>query len=168
MNRGTELVYSLGWNILFPRLCLFVLLPCAFCLGLPPPPAIPWLLRPGTGIDILAVCLTLFGLSAAANLSTSRYLRLAERPHSPYRYAAEWDWATRSSYFRIQITDKAAFDALLRDRRRQQLGQAFWLTLDNLLYAPPVLLAILIALVVVGIPLLIRMGWQLSAARKYG
>lgn len=171
MSRWNEMKYSLALNILFPRLCLFVLLPCLILALVPAPPTFPWLLlalQPGYVKGVLAVSLLLFGLSVTANLKVSRYLRLHQRESSPYTYAAWYDPSRRSRYFRIQVADKAAFHRLLRDLRREHPGEAIWLWLwlDDLLIAPPLLLLSLFALVFMLVPWLIRFLWGLLRSRK--
>ncbi len=168
MSRWNELIYGLGFNILLPRFCLFVLLPCLFFFYYPQPPASPWLLRPGTGIDLLTICLLYFGLSVAANLSISRYLRLHHTPDAPYHYDAASYVIGSTGYFRIRVTDTIAFRRLERTLKRDHRGQAiwFWLWVDDLVYAPPILLIFLIGLLFLLVPLLITVGWKQLTHRK--
>ena len=134
MSRWNELKYTLGLNILFPRLCLIVLMPCGLLLAVSPP-AESSLLQPNDAKVVLASCLLLFGLNVAANLSISRYLRRHQPQASPYVYKAAWDIGKRSGYFRIQVTDNKAFNRRLNEISRDQPQEAirYWLWLDNVL-----------------------------------
>jgi hypothetical protein len=171
MSRWNEIRGSLGFTILFPRFCLFVLLPCLILIVVPAPPAFPLILttlQPGYVKVVLAVSLLFFGLSVAANLSVSRYLRLHQTPSSPYAYEAKCDPSKRSSYFRIQVTDKAAFRRLLRDLSRDHPREAIrrWLLVDDLLFVPPVLVLSLFLLVFMLVPWLVKFLWDLLKGRK--
>lgn len=146
MSRWNELLWTLGFNILLPRFCLFVLLPGLLVVPTAPHlPPLPWSYR-GLPLawaeGVMAVCLLVFGASVAANLGISRYLRLQETPESPYTYAYWYEANRRSSYFRIQVSDKKAFWHLLgelrRDHPREAIGR--WLWVDDAVYAPPILL----------------------------
>ncbi len=171
MSRWNELKYSLALNILFPRFCLFVLLPCFILVFVPAPSGIPWLvfvLRPGYALGVLIGCLLLFGLEVAANLCISRYLRLHQTENSPYVYKAGWDPGRRSNYFRIHILDKPAFRVLLRDLRREYPGEAIrlWLWLDDLLLVPPLLVISAFLFVFMFVPWLVRLLWVRLKARR--
>ena len=134
MSRWNEIKYTLGLNILFPRFCLFVLIPYGLLLAVAPP-ADFGLLQPNYAKVVLAGSLLLFGLNVAANLSISRYLRRHQTQYSPYVYQAEWDIGRRSSYFRIQVTDEKAFKRLLDETSRDHPKEAIrvWLLLDDIL-----------------------------------
>jgi len=171
MSRLNEIKYSLGFNILFPRFCLFVLLPCLVLILVPAPPAFPLLLtvlQPGYVKIVLAVSLLLFGLDVAANLSVSRYLRLHQTESSPYAYEAKYAPSKRSNYFRIQVVDKMAFRRLLRDLSRDHPREAirFWLLVDDLLFVPPVLILSLFLLVFLFVPWLVKFLWDLLPGQK--
>ena len=160
MSRWNEIKYSLGLDILFPRFCLFVGLPCGILVFVPAPPAIPWLLvalYPHYVAIVIATGLLLFGLSVAANLSISRYFRLHQTEASPYVYETQYDSGRYTPYFRIWASDKDAFRVLLKDIRRQNQGKAiwFWLLLDDLLFVPPVVLLALFAVIFMFIPSLV-------------
>jgi hypothetical protein len=171
MGRWNEIKYTLGFNILFPRFCLFVFIPCSLLLAGPSPPQFPLLvavLYPAYAKVVLACSLLLFGLSVAANLSISRYLRRHQTQGSPYTYNADWDDGSRSSYFRIQVTDKEAFRRLLREIQREHPKEAirFWLLADSLVFVPPVLLLGLFALVFMLLPWLVQYLWERLTKRK--
>ena len=171
MNRWNEIKYTLGFNILFPRFCLFVFLPCLILIAVPSPPGFPLLLamlQPTYAKVVVAGSLLLFGLSVAANLSISRYLKRHQSLESPYVYKADWEYGNRSSYFRIQITDKTAFRRLLRVISRSHPTEPirFWLLADNLVLVPPVLLLGLFMAVFMLFPWLIKCLWDLVTKRK--
>ena len=171
MNRWNELKVGLGLNILLPRFCLIVLLPCALLIVVPAPPEFPLLLtvfHPGYVGIVLAASLLLFGLSVAANLSVSRYLRLHQTEGSPYVYAAGYDPTRRSNFFRIRVTDKEAFRRLRRGLSRDHPREAirFWLLVDDLVFVPPVLLLSLFAVVFLLVPWLVKLLWSRFKGRK--
>lgn len=166
MSRWNEIKYTLGFNILFPRFCLFVFIPCGLLLAGPSPPQFPLLvavLYPAYAKVVLACSLLLFGLSVAANLSISRYLRRHQVQDSPYAYSADRDYGSRSSYFRIQVTDKIAFRHLLRGIQREHPKEAirFWLLADSLVFVPLALLLGLFAIVFMLLPWLVMFFWRL-------
>ena len=157
MNRWNEIKYSLGLDILFPRFCLFVGLPCGILVVVPAPPAIPLLLLalyPHYVALVIATGLLLFGLSIAADLSISRYLRLHQTEDSPYVYKTQYASGRYTPYFRIWTSDKDAFRVLLKDIRRENQGKGiwFWLLLDDLLFVPPVVLLAVFAAIFIFIP----------------
>lgn len=159
MSRWNEIKYSLGFNILFPRFCLFVGLPCGILVLAPAPPAFPLLLLalyPHYVTLVIAAGLLLFGLSVAANLSISRYLRLHQTEASPYVYETQYEIGRYTPYFRIWASDKDAFRILLKDLRRENQGKAiwFWLLLDDLLFMPPIVILALFAAIFMFIPCL--------------
>ena len=171
MARWNEIKYTLGFNILFPRFCLFVFIPCGLLLAGPSPLGFPLLvtvLYPTYAKVVLACSVLLFGLSVAANLSVSRYLRRHQTPRSPYVYTADWDYGSRSSYFRIQIIDKEAFRRLLREISRSHPTEPirFWLLADSLVLVPPVLLLGLFMVVFMLVPWLIKLFWVWPTRRK--
>ncbi len=134
MKRWNEIKYTLVLNILFPRFCLFVLLPCGLLLAVSPGAEFSQF-QPAYAKIVLAISLLLFGLDISANLSISRYLRRHQTKDSPYIYKAAWDIARRSGYFRVQVTDSKAFSRLLNEISRNHPQEAirFWLLLDNVL-----------------------------------
>ena len=171
MNRWNELKYTLGLNILFPRFCLFVFLPCGLLLAAASPPEFPLsvaVLYPTYAKIVLAGSLLLFGLSVAANLSVSRYLRRHHTQDSPYAYKADWDWGSRSGYFRIQITDKKAFNHMLDEISRDHPKEAirFWLLMDNILFLSAGIILSLIALVFALLLWLAKYLWNMLTKRK--
>lgn len=172
MRRWNELLWTLGANILFPRFFLFVLLPGLLVVPTAPHfPPLPWSYR-GLPLvwaeGVIAVCMLVFGASVAANLGISRYLRLRETPESPYTYAYWYEQSRRSSYFRIQVSDKEAFWHLLgelrRDRPRKVIGR--WLWVDDAVYAPPILLFSLLPMLCVLVLWLVKFGGGLLTGRK--
>lgn len=168
MSRWNELKYSFAFNILLPRFCLYVALPFLILVLLPLGfPLLLSVLQSGYVKAVIGVALLLFGVSVAANLSVSRYLRLHQTPDSPYTYEAKYDPDKRSGYFRIQVADKAAFRRLLHDLRRR-FGKAIslWLWLDDLLLIPPLLVLSLFALVFMFVPWLVRFLSGLLKRRK--
>ena len=143
MSRWKELIWTLGANILFPRFCLFVLLPVLFVVPTSLP--LPWSYRglpPVWAGVVVAGSFLVFGVSVAANLGISRCLRRHEMPDSPYKYACWYEASRRSSYFRIQVFDLKAFRHLLQELRRDHPCEAigWWLCVDDFIYTPPVLL----------------------------
>ncbi len=141
MSRANELLWNLGFNILLPRFFLFVLLPGLVVAGTAPQwPPLAW------AVGVMAVCLLVFGMSVAAILNISRYLRMHETPESPYTYAYWYVSSSPNSYFRIQVSDKEAFRRLLRELRRDHPREAIgrWLWVDEAVYAPPILLMLLL------------------------
>lgn len=157
MNRWNEIKCSLGFNILLPRFCLFVGLPCLILVLVPAPPAIPPLLvalYPHYVALVITAGLLLFGLSIAANLSISRYLRLHQTGASPYVYETGYDAGRRTSFFRIQAWDTDAFRVLLKNLRRENQGKGiwFWLLLDDLLFVPPIAILALFVAIFMFIP----------------
>ncbi len=171
MNRWNEIKYTLGFNILFPRFCLFILISCGVLLVVPSPPGFPLLLavlQPLYAKVVIAGSLLLFGLSVVANLSVSRYLRHHQTPDSPYAYHADWDYGKHSNYFCIQVTDKEAFRRLLREISRNHPTEPirFWLLADDLVMVPPVLLLALFMVVFMLVPWLIKLFWDWLTKRK--
>ena len=171
MSRRNELTSGLGLNILLPRFCLFVLLPCGILIAAPAPPAFPLLLtvlHPGYAGIVLVGSLLVFGLDVAALLGISRYLRLHQTPGSPYDYEARHDPARHTRYFHIRVTDEAAFRSLRRGLSRGHPWEAirFWLLLDDLVFVPPVLLLSLFALVFLLVPWLVKSLWGRLIGRK--
>lgn len=171
MSRWNELKYSLVLVILFPRFCLFVLLPFSILFVIPSPSAFPWLiavLQPSYAKAVLACSLLLFGLSVVANLSISRYLRLHQTQSSPYTYETEYDASRRSSYFRIQVSDKTAFRRLLHDIGREHSRELIrlWLLVDDLVFVPPVLVLSLFMVVFMLLPWLVNHLWKWLHTRK--
>jgi hypothetical protein len=157
-----EIKYTLVLNILFPSFCLFVGLPCLILIMIPAPAGIVLVLSPRYVEIVVIGCLLLFGLDVAANLGISRYLRLHQTESSPYTYEAQWDWGRRSSYFRIYIKDKTAFRSLKRRLKQEHRGKAiwFWLWLDDLPMALPLLLIGLFAFVFMFLPWLAKFLWK--------
>ncbi len=171
MARWNEIKYTLGFNILFPRSCLFVFLPCLILIAVPSPPGFPLLLavlQPLYAKVVVAGSLLLFGLSIAANLSVSRYLRRHQSPGSSYVYKTDWDYCKHSNYFRIQIIDKEAFRHLLREISRNHPTEPirFWLLADDLVLVPPVLLLVLFMVVFMLVPFLLKCLWDWLTRRK--
>ena len=170
--RWDKLKGGFGLNILLPRFCLFVLLPCGILIAAPAPPAFPLLLtvlHPGYVGIVLAGSLLVFGLDVAALLGITRYLRVHQTPGSPYAYEAPHDPDRHTRYFRIRVTDKAAFRHLLRGLSRDHPRQAirFWLLLDDLVFVPPVLLLSLFAAVFLLVPWLVKFLWGRLKGRKW-
>lgn len=175
MRRWNELLWTLGFNILLPRFFLFVLLPGFLVVPTAPHwPPLPWSYR-GLPLawaeGVIAVCLLVFGVSVAANLGISRYLRLHETPEAPYTYAYWYDWyeqSRRSSYFRIQVSDKKAFWHLLgelrRDHPREAIGR--WLWVNEAVYAPPILLLSLLPTAFALVLWLVKFVGGLLTGRK--
>ncbi len=141
MERWKELSHSCGFNILFPRVCLYGIVPCLLLFG---PGNIAWIAYWSSAFDL--TILTLFGslflLNVAANLAVSRYLRLHQTALSPYEYVWEYDFFKYTPYFRIQIKDRLAFHRLLESLRNEHKGQMIWLWLwlDDLFLVPAFLM----------------------------
>ena len=157
MSRWNEIKYSLGLDILFPRFCLFVGLPCGILILVPAPPAFPLLLLalyPHYVALVIASGLLLFGLSVAGNLSISRYLRLHQTEASPYVYQTQYNIGRYTPYFRIWASDKDTFRTLLKKLRRENPGKAirFWLLLDDWLFVPPIVILTLFIAIFMLIP----------------
>ncbi len=171
MNRWNEIRYTLGFNILFPRFCLFVLVPCGALLVVPSPPDFPLLLavlQPLYAKVVVAGSLLLFGLSVAANLSVSRYLRRHQQAGSSYVYETRYAAGEYTPFFRVQVLDKEAFRHLLREISRNHPTEPirFWLLADDLVLVPPVLLLGLFMVVFVLVPPLIKLFWNWLTRRK--
>ena len=171
MSRWNELKYTLGLNILFPRFCLFVLIPWGLLFAVPSPPEFTLLvavLHPLYAKVVLASSLLLFGLNVAANLGISRYLRLHQAQDSPYAYKAEWDCYNRSGYFRIQIGDRTAFNQMLKGISRDHPTEAirYWLLLDHILFLSAAAALALISLASVLLPWRAKYLWDLVTRRK--
>ena len=165
MNRWNELKYTLGLNILFPRFCLFIMIPCGLLLAGPSPPGFPLLvavLYPTYAKVVLASSLLLFGLSIAANLSVSRYLRRHHTQDSSYAYNAKWDWGSHSGYFRIQVTDKKAFNHMLDEISRDHPTEPirFWLLMNTILFVSAGVAIALIPLAIMLLPWLAKYLWD--------
>ncbi|MGI4789046.1 MAG: hypothetical protein ACRYFS_09375 [Janthinobacterium lividum] len=170
MVRWNEIKYTLVFNILFPRFFLFILIPCGLLFAASSPPSFPLLvavLYPTYAKIVLAASLLLFGLSIAANLSISRYLRRHHTQDSPYDYQANWESGSRSSYFRIQIKDKKAFNRMLDEISRNHPKEAirFWLLLDTVLFMSAGA-ALALVLLVLMLPWLAKYLWDKLTARK--
>lgn len=151
MSRRNELFWNMGFNVLMPRFCLFVLLPGLVAAATAPHwPPLAW------AEGMIVGCLLVFGVSVAANLGISRYLRIHETPESPYTYAYWYVSSRRNSYFRIQVSDKKAFWRLLRELRRDHPREAVgqWLSVEEVLYTPPILLVSLLPLLLTALVML--------------
>ena len=163
MSRWNELMWTLVFDILLARLCLFVLLPGLVLLAV---------LGRSHGVWMaggLSVCFLVFGVSVAANLSISRYLRFHETPQSPYTYAYWYDAGRSSRYFRIQVSDKEALRRLLRELRRDHPREAVgrWLWVDEAVYAPPILLVLLVSALFGALGVLVQFaGRKLHPAER--
>lgn len=161
MKRWNEIKYTLGLNILFPRFCLFVLIPYGLLLAVSPPAEFS-LLQPTYAKAVLASSLLLFGLNVAANLSVSRYLRRHQTEASPYAYKVEWDIGRRSGYFRIQVTDDKAFNRLRDEISRDHPKEAirFWLLLDNVLVLSAGAVLVLVPLAFLLLTSAVKLLWN--------
>ena len=171
MSRWKEIGYNLGFNILFLHFVLFVVLPGGILICAPAPPDLPFLLTilaPNYAKVVLTVCLLLFGLDVASNLSISRYLRLHQTQNSPYAYEAKYEPYKSTRYFRVQVVDKVAFRGLLDDLSRDHPREAIrlWLLVENLVFAPLMLFLALFALVFVLLPWLVTFLWGRFRGRK--
>ena len=162
MGRWNELMWTLVFDILLGRLCLFVLLPGLVLLAVLGGFHGAWM------AGGLTICFLVFGVSIAANLNISRYLRLHETPQSPYTYAYWYDASRRSSYFRIQVSDKEAFRRLRRELRQDHPREAIgrWLGIDEALYTPPILLISLLPMLAVALVMLIKFAGRWLLGRK--
>lgn len=171
MNRWNEIRYTLGFNILFPRFCLFVLVPCGVLLVIPSPPDFPLLLAVLQLLYakvVVAGSLLLFGLSVAANLSVSQYLRLHQRADSSYIYEPRYAAGKYTPFFRVQVSNKEDFRHLLREISRNHPTEPirFWLLADRLVLVPPVLLLAAFSAVFILAPLLIKLFWGWLTKQK--
>ena len=141
MKRWKEIGHSFGFNILFPRVCLYGIVPCLLLFG---PGNIAWIVYWSSAFDLTVLTLfgSLFLLNLVANLAVSRYLRLHQTALSPYEYTPEYDFLKYTPYFRIQIKDRLAFRHLLKSLRSEHKGQIIWLWLwlDDLLLVPAFLI----------------------------
>ena len=167
MSRWNELKYTLGLNILFPRFCLIVFVPCCFLFAASPPGEF-LLLQAPYAKAVLASCLLLFGLNVAANLSISWYLRRHQTQASPYAYKASWDIGRRSSYFRIQVTDSKAFSHALREISRNHSQEAirYWLLLDNVLVLSAGAVLVLVPLAFLLLASAVKFLWNILTGWK--
>lgn len=159
MKRLQELCWNFGFQIVFPRLCLVGIMPVMILLG---PGSIAWLALWPPWFDRLVLfgSVLMFTLSVASNLAISRFLHLSQTELSPYEYKKTYIGTNTRDYFRIQVTDRAAFGALQKSLLSQhpRAPIALWLRIDNLwLLAAIPLLAF--GLVLWGIPWLLRHAW---------
>lgn len=138
-DRGKELIWNLGVQVLLPRLFLYSFIPVTL-LGIHSKDSWSFWWFPDT-MWMFTFFFCCFLLNVWADIAVSRYLRLHQDDSSPYEYTEACDSFTNKYYFRIAVRDKSSFRSLIKSLRVEHKGEAVsrWLWLDDLMFVPGVL-----------------------------